>query len=83
MIVVIVMIMNVCHRFGRVDDTVGNPRRARLSQFELLELILLLELDRQVPVERFEPTASQSTVSSPPSVGGHGEWNELSKTTNV
>ena len=27
--------------FGRGDDAVGNPHRAQISQFELLELILL------------------------------------------
>ena len=30
------------------------------------ELILLLKLDKQFPVEQFEPTVSQSTVPSPP-----------------
>ena len=53
--------------FGRGDDTVGNPHRARISQFELVELILLSRLDRQFPVEQFEPKASQSAVPSPPS----------------
>ena len=49
---------------GRGDHTVGNPRRAQTSQFELLELIPLLKLDKQFSTERFEPTLSQSTVSS-------------------
>ena len=40
--------------------------RAQSYQFELFELILLLKLDRRLPVERFEATASQSTVPSPP-----------------
>ena len=31
------------------DDTVGNPHRARISQFELFELILLMKLDKQFP----------------------------------
>ena len=53
-------------RFGRGDDTVGNPHRAQISQFELFELILLSKLDRQLPVEQFEATVSQSTVPSPP-----------------
>ena len=52
--------------FGRGDDTVGNPHRARISQFDFFELILLLKLDKQLPVERFEATGSQSTVPSPP-----------------
>ena len=52
--------------FGRGDDTVGNPHRAQISQFELFELILLLKLDKQFPVEQFEATVSQSTVPSPP-----------------
>ena len=51
--------------FGRGDDTIGNPHRAQISQFELFELILLLKLDKQLPVERFEATVSQSTVPSP------------------
>ena len=38
------------------DDTVGNPHRARISQFELFELILLLKLDKQLSIEEFEPT---------------------------
>ena len=39
---------------------VGSPHRARIVRFELSELILLLKLDKQLPVERFEATASQS-----------------------
>ena len=42
------------------------PHRARISQFEPFELILLLQLDQKFPVERFEATVSQSTVPSPP-----------------
>ena len=52
--------------FGKGDDTVGNPHRAQISQFELFELILLLKLDKQLPVEQLEATASQSTVLSLP-----------------
>ena len=51
------------------DDTVGNSRRAQIFKFELFELfeiILLLKLGKQLPVERFEATVSQSTVPSPP-----------------
>ena len=51
---------------GRGDDTVGNPHRAQNSQFELFELILLWKLDKQLPVEQFEATASQATVSRDP-----------------
>ena len=40
--------------------------RAQISQFELFELILLLKLDKQFPVEQFEAAMSQSTVPSPP-----------------
>ena len=50
---------------GRGDDTVGNPHRAQIVQFEF-ELILLLKVDQQLPVERFEARASRSTVPSPP-----------------
>ena len=49
----------------RGDDTVGNPHRAQVFQFELFELSLLLKLGRQFPVEQFEATVSQSTVSCP------------------
>ena len=51
--------------FGRGDDRVGNPRRAQISQFELFELVLLFNLDKLLPVERFEATVSQSRVPSP------------------
>ena len=51
---------------GGEDDAVGNPHRAQISQFEFFELILLLKLDKQFPVEQFEATVSQSTVPSPP-----------------
>ena len=50
---------------GRGDDTVGNPHRAHFSPFELFELFLFLELDKQLSIEQFEPTVSQSTVSPP------------------
>ena len=40
--------------FGRGDDTVGNPHRAQMSHFELFELILLFQLDKQFPVEQIE-----------------------------
>ena len=53
-------------KFGRGDDTVGNPHRAQISQFELFELILLLKQDKQFPVEQFEATVSQTTVRYPP-----------------
>ena len=52
--------------FGRGDDTVGNPHRAQISQFELSELSLWSKLGRQFPIEQFEATVSQSTVPSPP-----------------
>ena len=51
--------------FGRGDDTIGNPHRTLIYQFEFFELILLLKLDKQFPVEQFEATASQSTAPSP------------------
>ena len=53
------------HTGQKGDYTVGNPRRAQISQFELFELILLLKLYRQFPVEQFEATVSQSTIPSP------------------
>ena len=50
----------------RGDDTVGNPHRAQISQFEFFELILSLKSDKQFPVEQFETTVSRSTVPSSP-----------------
>ena len=52
--------------FGRGDDSVGSPHGAQISQFELLELILLLILNKQFRVEQLEATVSQSTVPSTP-----------------
>ena len=52
-------------QIGRGDDTVGTPHRAQSSQFELFELILLLKVDKQITVEQFEATVSQSAVPSP------------------
>ena len=37
--------------FGREEDTVGNPHRAQISQLSFFELILLLKLNKQFPVE--------------------------------
>ena len=61
---------------GRGGDAVGSPRRAQIVQFELFELkflnsvffeiVLLVTLDTQFPIEQFEPAVSQSTVSSHP-----------------
>ena len=56
--------------FGRGDDTAANPHGAQIVPFELFELFLLLELDKQFPVEQFEATVSQSTVHSPPLMYG-------------
>ena len=47
-------------------DTVGNPHRTQIDQFELFELILLLKLNKQFPVEQFEATVSRSRGPSPP-----------------
>ena len=55
--------------FGRKDDRVGKAHRTQTSQFELFELfelIPLLKLDKQLSIEQFEATVSQSTVPSPP-----------------
>ena len=54
-------------------DTVGNHHRAQVAQFELFEFVLILEEDKQLPVEQFEATVSQSAVSCPPSwLAAHG-----------
>ena len=50
---------------GMGDGTVGDSHGAQISQFEFFELILLLKLDKQLPVEQIEATVSQSTVPSP------------------
>ena len=52
------------------DDAVGNPHRAQSSQFVLFEFLLLLNLDSQFPVERFEATVSQSRVITLPTLLG-------------
>ena len=51
---------------GRGDDTLGNPHRAQISKFVFFELVLLLKLDKQLPVEQFEAAVSQSTGPSVP-----------------
>ena len=48
---------------------------ARISQFELFELILLLKLDKQFSIKQFEPTVSQLAVSSPPLI--ESLWSRL------
>ena len=53
-------------RVGRGDDSVGNPRRAQISQLELFELITLLNLDKQFSIEQFEPQYSISVYSTLP-----------------
>ena len=63
----VILVHIIVASLGRGDATVWNPHRAQIVQFELFEFILLSELDKQFPVEQFEPTASQSTVPSPPS----------------
>ena len=50
----------------RGDDTVRNPHRAQISQFELFELFLLLKSDKRFSVEEFIAAVSQSAVPSPP-----------------
>ena len=45
--------------------TVGTLIELIFFEFELFELILLMRLDQQFPVERLEATVSQSTVPPP------------------
>ena len=53
--------------FGRGDDTVGDPHRAHISQFELFELIPLLKFDKQFSVEQFEASrAIRGSSTLPP-----------------
>ena len=52
------------------DDAVGNPDRAQVIQFDSFEFFLLLELDKPLSIERFEPTvprAADSILPPPPS----------------
>ena len=42
--------------FGRGDDTVGNPRRAQSSQFEVVEVITLSKVHRQFSIGQLEAT---------------------------
>ena len=61
-----------CALFGRGDDTVGNPHRGQIYQFELFELVLLPKLDKRFQVEQFEASrairgSSISVNSIPPS----------------
>ena len=53
--------------FGRGDDTVGNPHRAQISQFEVFELNLVWKLDKQFPVEQLEATSISVNSTLPPS----------------
>ena len=46
-------------------DTVGNPRRARISRFELFELALWFRSDRRLPVEQFEAAVHTIRAQSP------------------
>ena len=59
---------------GRGEDTVGDPHRAQISQFELFEPILLSKLVKQLPVERFDTTVFESTVPPPSYPWGLAEW---------
>ena len=52
--------------FGRGDDTVGNPHRAQISQFELFELVLLLELDKTVPRRAIRGSSISVSSTLPP-----------------
>ena len=51
-------------QFGRGNDTVGNPHRAPICQFEnLSELFLLLELNKHFSIEQIEPTVSSPLLT--------------------
>ena len=53
---------------GGGADTVGNPSSSTNFSIRVFRAYPLLELklDKQLPVEHFEATVSQSTVPSPP-----------------
>ena len=71
LVVVVVRVTVSATGFRRGNDMVGNPHRAQTSQLEPFELVLSLKSDKQLSIERFEPTASQSTVSSAPLIYIH------------
>ena len=48
------------------DDTVGNPHRAQISQFELFKLILFLKLGKQYPVEAIQCNSISVNSTLPP-----------------
>ena len=56
---------------------------SQVYQFELFELILLSKLDKQLAVERFEATVSQSAVSSPPPLNTGGSPGRSTRTILV
>ena len=59
------------------NDTVGNPHRAQISQFELFELILLLKLET-VPCRAIRGNIISVNSTLPPSEEGRkGEEREL------
>ena len=49
---------SACIQVRRADDTVGNPHRAQICQFEFFELFLLFNVDNHLSIEQFELTAS-------------------------
>ena len=51
--------------YGVLRGVRVSAHRAQIVLFQLFELILLLKLDKQFPVEQFEATVSQSTVPNP------------------
>ena len=50
---------HVLAKVGSGDDTIGNPRRAQISQFELFELIFLLKLDSSLSSDSRQQHLSQ------------------------
>ena len=52
--------------FGEGDDTVGNPHRAQIYEFEFFELVHLFKIEKQFPVEQFDAAVTRSTVPSLP-----------------
>ena len=46
-----------CSRIGRGDDTVGNPHRAQISQFELFEVKFISRAFRVCPLVEIRQTA--------------------------
>ena len=56
----------MARQMGSAAHDTARANEDSVSQFELFELILLVKLYKQLPVEQFEATISQPAAASPP-----------------